>query len=336
MTTTSNDSLATTSSSLSKLTASVPPATLVTQSPTTLKKKASSDLVDSSSSGKRAKREPPGDVSSIVTNMAAFPKVEPASPAILELNLCLEENVCEYLKRTSQLCDASLPGRCFGYLETPDSYKHMFFARRKTPKKPEYNTVYSIFEVMRQDVDDAIAVEDQLKLAHKTALAFLQYNNTHWLLERWRLRELSYFGNHTKFNETSLETLHLSSRITAPSQPITKPMEGIEATTGPGEDIRYGINNFPLFFLGVALLEIAQWKPIEESMTDRDDNNEVYAARRLASGRALLGPLYQNIARKCLQCNFGVGTDLSKETLQAAVYNDVVCELEGMIKQLSI
>jgi len=272
----------------------------------------------------------------MVSSIATPPKVDLASPVILELNLCLERNICNYLKRESQVCDASQAGRCVGYLETPDTYKHMFFSRRNIPKKPEYNTVYSVFDVLHEDAEDVIAVEDQLRLAHKAALAILQYNNTPWLSERWGLHELSYFGNYSAFNETSLDTLHLSSRITTPGQPTVIAMDGIETTAGLSDDIRYGINNLPLFFLGVALLEIAHWKPIEKNMTDKDDKNQVYAARRLASGRAPLGPAYQQIARKCLQCNFGVGTDLSKKTLQAAVYNDVVCELEDMIKQLSI
>ncbi|KAL1652723.1 hypothetical protein SLS61_004705 [Didymella pomorum] len=63
-------------------------------------------------------------------------------------------------------------------------------------------------------------------------------------------------------------------------------------------------------------------------MNARDLNNEVFAARRLAAGRAPLGPQYQKIAEKCLQCNFGFGTKLGSKGLQTAVYNDVVCELE--------
>lgn len=70
-------------------------------------------------------------------------------------------------------------------------------------------------------------------------------------------------------------------------------MDGVEQSVDDvGNEMRYGINNTTLFFLGVALLEIAHWKPIEEKMTIRDANNEVFAARRLAAGRAPLGPQY--------------------------------------------
>ena len=59
-------------------------------------------------------------------------------------------------------------------------------------------------------------------------------------------------------------------------------------------------------------------------------------ARRLAAYQTPLGPKYQKIARKCLQCTFRSGTDLTKEELQSEVYDDVVCQLERMIESLSI
>ena len=45
------------------------------------------------------------------------------------------------------------------------------------------------------------------------------------------------------------------------------------------EDI-YGINNAPLFSLGVALLEIAHWKSLEDQKIPRD-SNIILTARRL-------------------------------------------------------
>ena len=48
-----------------------------------------------------------------------------------------------------------------------------------------------------------------------------------------------------------------------------------------------------LLFQGVALLAIAHWKPIEEIMTSRDMQNEVFTARCLAAGHAPLGLKYR-------------------------------------------
>ena len=50
----------------------------------------------------------------------------------------------------------------------------------------------------------------------------------------------------------------------------------------------------------------------------------------------MLGPRYQRIVQKCLQCNFGFGNDLETTNLQSAVYRGVVSELETMIDSLSI
>ena len=149
---------------------------------------------------------------------------------------------------------------------------------------------------------------------------------------------MSYVGSRDFLDEGTLKTLHLNSQISAPAMApmVGSAMDGIEQTAPiVSEADHHGINNTTLFFLGVALLEIAYWKPIEEQMTARDLKNEIFAARRLAAGRAPLGPVYQKIAQKCLQCNFGFGTKLENQSLQVAVYKDVVCELKDMIEKLT-
>ncbi len=301
-----------------------------------LKKKASKELTASSACKKKVKRV--HFVGSNVEESQTLLKITPAlQPAPPDVDLRQTKNICHYLKRKYRTCDATVSKNCVGYLETPEMYKHIFFAKNTTPEERKYTTMHSIFDVMGLDVDGSLDVVDQYKLAHKTALAVLQYNNTPWLLDHWRLSNMSYFGNKHNFDALSLKTLHLSSQISSPAQSNMVVMDGIECVdTEISDEIRYGINNLPLFFLGIALLEIAHWKPLEEKMTVRDANDRVYAARRLADGRSPLGTKYQQIAQKCLQCNFGFGTKLSNKGLQAAVYNDVVCELEGMIEGLSL
>jgi hypothetical protein len=43
-----------------------------------------------------------------------------------------------------------------------------------------------------------------------------------------------------------------------------------------------------------------------------------------------LGLPYAKIVRRCLGCDFGEDTDLNAQSLQAAFYRDVVCELERL------
>ncbi|KAJ8114277.1 hypothetical protein OPT61_g3796 [Boeremia exigua] len=308
-----------------------------------LKKKASSNLQQQSSSRKKVKRVHFIDPPIVSVPVAKLPDFPPRALAP-DINLDQEKNICKYLQK-HRVSGKGVAQRCIGYLESPQMYKHRFYFRNeeaasgRTPLETQSNNVYSVFDVMRHDADEALLVEDQLRLALKTALALLQFNDTPWLADRWRLRDLSYFGTGHTLDQTALKTLHLSSQISAPvpAAAINNAMDGVERVSDTVSDqVRYGINNTTLFFLGVALLEIAHWEPIEEKMTARDLNNEVFAARRLAAGRAPLGPQYQKIAEKCLQCNFGFGTKLSNKGLQTAVYNDVICELEDMIEQLSI
>jgi hypothetical protein len=312
------------------------PSELSKASSNTLKKKASADLTVAPSCKKKKSKQVHFDNGAVPLQTIQPIVAAVAQSTSLGFNLCRTKNICRYLMCNYKAYESSLNQNCVGYLETPQLYRHMFFAKRATATKPQVSTAYSIFDIMRQEADDVLEVEDQLKLAHKAAIAILQYNDTPWLSERWRLGQISYFGSRNNLDQTALRTLYLSSQLSSPLQVTTTAMDGVEGTAGVSDEIRYGINNLPLFFLGVALLEIAHWQPLEKKMVARDCNDQVYAARRLACGRAPLGPEYQKIVQKCLQCNFGFGTKLNSEGLQAAVYNDVVCELEGMLERLAL
>lgn len=318
------------------------PVGLMTASVTNnaLKKKASAELGSSSPCGRKKKRR----VHFNNSTRSGTPDEEVTTTigqiVLPEFNLCDTKSICNYLKRNYGICDGTVSKDCLGYLETPcHMYKHKFFLGDKATNRVAgpraYTTVYSIFDIMRQEADDVLEVEDQLKLAHKTALAILQYNETPWLVDRWRLSNMSYFGSRQTFDEAALKTLHLSSQISATGT-LDNGLDMEDTEQAVSDEIKYGINNLPLFFLGVALLEIAHWKPLESKMIPRDQEDQVFTARRLAMGRAPLGPEYQKIAQKCLQCNFGFGTNLNSKSLQTAVYNDVVCELEGMIERLTV
>ncbi|KAF2792303.1 hypothetical protein K505DRAFT_55457 [Melanomma pulvis-pyrius CBS 109.77] len=319
------------------------------------KKKASSDAAQALPCNKKRRRVRFADTSPeseaiIYSELSTNAVSEAISQAVArqtssEINLCHTKNICHYLKQNIQLCGQSLTKHCVGYLESPKTYRHMFYLQKelcsnetsnRRPNKPDQTSVISIFDLMGQGVDDVVTVVDQLKLAHKTALAILQFNATPWLVQRWRLKDLSYFGSRNTFDEDALKTLHLSSQISSATGTDTGTMEGVEEVVGAfSEEDYFGINNTTLFFLGVALLELAHWKPLE-SLSTPQDPNEILTARRLASRPTPLGSRYQEIARKCLQCNFGFGTDLNKKELQTAVYGEVVCQLEKMIKTLSI
>lgn len=92
---------------------------------------------------------------------------------------------------------------------------------------------------------------------------------------------------------------------------------------------KYGVRNVVLYSLGVALLAIGRWEDV--------DPGDVESVRRLAAGQGCyLGPKYQMLTERVLECDFGYGKDLRKPRLQEAVYEGVVVELEGMIAGLEI
>lgn len=255
---------------------------------------------------------------------------------LVEVNLCQTKNMCRYIRSHA----AANAQRCLGYLESPQMYKHIFFFHESDQRATrQVSRLHSVFDVMRYDAEEAMSIEDQLRLAYKTSRAILRYNNTPWLNTRWRLGDIKYFGPPKSLDEDALKTLHVSSQLSSQTEmpPLTCRMEDLqESQDTVSDEIRYGISNVTLFFLGVALLEIAHWTPIEDQMTAQDLNDEVFAARRIVSKPTQLGPVYQKIARRCLQCNFGAEPDLSKKKLQTAVYNDVICELESMIEKLEL
>lgn len=316
----------------------LPAELLLDTAPKNRKKKAYADLTQTSP---RQKKKRVQFVDAANHDYPAKDSISPISQIVLpEFDLCQTQNMCHYIKRNYGACASFERKDCLGYLETPcHMYKHKFYLRTQDYELPlpQDSTVYTLFDIMGQEPDDVLTVEDQLKLALKTAIAILQYNDTPWLADRWRLNNISYFGSRHKLDGTALQTLHLSSQISQPKLPDTTIMEDLQSDENTvSAEIKYGINNLPIFFLGVALLEIAHWKPLESKMISRDQKDQVYTARRLALGRAPLGPEYQKIVSKCLQCNFGMGTELSSKSLQTAVYNDVVCGLEGMIERLAV
>lgn len=219
-----------------------------------------------------------------------------------------------------------------GYLEVPGEYKHIFYHSKSA--EADMKKQVSIVELLRSSTQDTLDLTSQLKLAHRIATAVLQYQSTPWLGQVWCLQQFTFFGSSRELSERVLQTLHVSVELPNNECKASAPMEGIQAIGYDSpvnvEDVQllYGIRNMTLHCLGVALLELGYWKPL--------DSHDLLAVRRLAASRSPLGPKYQEIVQKCLGCDFGLGTDLTKTDLQCALYNDVVCPLESMMESLGI
>jgi hypothetical protein len=186
------------------------------------------------------------------------------------------------------------------------------------PKNPG-STIISIKDALKQDVYHIIRVVGQLRIAHKLAIVVLQYNETLWLPNDWRLLDIHCLGTNTSTDATTLKTLHVSSEIR--NDPNAMRVDRVQLSRNTvANETRQGITNPILFCLGIALLEIAYWSPIEAKMIEEDESNPVLATRRLQNDRSIpLSPEYLSIAKRCLWCDFGFGDQLSEKGLQSVV-----------------
>ncbi|KAI0008188.1 hypothetical protein F4779DRAFT_588204 [Xylariaceae sp. FL0662B] len=227
---------------------------------------------------------------------------------------------------------------CLGHLDTcsDENLRHSFFQCCKgtcycghlTQDAGELTHMDEILAVPRSE---ELSVVDQLRLAFRIASAVLKFNSTPWLSQHWCLHDLAFFQRDSDL-PASLQSLHVSLELAENSPERLSAAMDVDCSglAGALEDAKllHGIQNLTLYNLGVALLSIARWTRI--------DPNDVLQVRRMASQSCPLGPRYQEIAQKVLECDFGYGKDLRKPRLQEAVYNDVLVELEGMIASLDL
>ncbi len=238
------------------------------------------------------------------------------------------------------------PGtRCegFGHIDScsRDNFRHTFYPYVIEPGETTYphrqkltlDDVMLVDEILGQSVSNNLTVVSQLQLALRVASAVLMFNSTPWMSDIWGPRDLSFF-HHGQDLTASLQTLHFrvelihegGSQQQGPS-PDTISHDNL---SGQLEDAqyKYGVRNVSLYSLGVVLLAIGRWARVDQS--------NVEAVRRLASQSCPLGPRYQELTQKVIDCDFGYGKDLAKPKLQEAVYENVLMELESMIASLDI
>ncbi|GJC96751.1 hypothetical protein ColKHC_05577 [Colletotrichum higginsianum] len=187
-------------------------------------------------------------------------------------------------------------------------------------------------EVLDESLGDFLSIIDRLKLARSLVSAVLKFHSTPWLSDFWRLRDLAFFrGDQEEEVAEALQSLHVGIEV---ARKGCDSMDGVQDSSDilnlsratEDERLYCGIDNLTLHSLGVALLQIDRWTRVEPS--------DVLAVRKMALRSSSLGPRYQELTQKCLRCDFGYGSDLTKPRLQKAVYENVVEALETMISSL--
>ncbi|KAI1427617.1 hypothetical protein F5Y12DRAFT_142556 [Xylaria sp. FL1777] len=243
------------------------------------------------------------------------------------IDLRKSHNVCGVLLRLAE--PASIPG-CF--LDTPDSIRHALTVRDTVYGSASISssrrTVTPLLNILERALDADIGVTQQLRLVLQLAKGHLQLHWTPWWRQYWSLSDLSYFTDPSVVGVADLadclESLHIGTQLDFESLHFDASALHLDPEVETAL-LTHGIRNLSLYCLGIALLQIGRWDPLANA------TNDVVAIRRLAARNGRLGPRYQAVTQKCIECDFGEGSDLGNPQLQATIYESVICELESLI-----
>lgn len=269
------------------------------------------------------------------------------------LDLAQSNDVCQLLKDGTSAVDTNADHRhCLGYLKANEECKYLFYCpgssrRLNHPVAQQLHArSMSVAEVISTVPYHEVRLDQQISVAHRLAISLLQYNSTPWLEDTWRTEDVFILGDEPGLSERLLSTLHFKKNMPdrnaggQTESAVDSPMEEIgntaAAASGQVEDdiisLVHDVRNVPLFSLGVALLEISLQKP----MDFQDGEDQILGVRKLARRPMRLGERYEEVVRKCLECDFGHGNDLANAGLQRAVYGEVVCQLENLMSKLRL
>jgi hypothetical protein len=247
----------------------------------------------------------------------------------------LAENLCLEICQGTGCHDERRTKDCLCYVETrlDQTFRHEFYSHGSQMHRPTELATFD--DILRHPVATSISVVDQLRLARTIVSAVLYFSSTPWLAEYWGMKDLCFFLDHNDL-QTSLRTLNLGVRfLGTDGAQLESTMEGVDGSDVGKEPspaavdetmLVYGIRNLTLHSLGVVLLQIGRW--------NRVDPSDIVQVRRLAQEVPRIGPKYRDLMQKCLNCDFGCGSNLARPQLQQAVYEDVVEELDAMIRSL--
>ncbi|KAI3336422.1 hypothetical protein HD806DRAFT_5376 [Xylariaceae sp. AK1471] len=265
----------------------------------------------------------------------------PEGPSILlpqSENLSGKDLCSAFTKKTLRPTE-QCSSMCLGFIDncSEETFRHSLYHVAEYSGREPQHTV-SMYQIMNCPVESSLSVIDQLKLARNLVTAVLKFHSTPWLGQYFALNDLSVFQS-TPDLSTCLQTLHFGAGFitTHPHDMRTSSMDSLESSSPSTlaveaiEDakLQYGIRNLTLWCLGTILLQIGRWAAV-------DSPDDVLTIRKLSSQAPVLGPRYQALTKRCLECDFGYGEDLSKPRLQQAVHENVVCELSDMINSLDI
>jgi hypothetical protein len=257
-------------------------------------------------------------------------------------------NACYYLRQKCDCAEAEqVYSSCIAFFRKQEMSRYIFYITAGKSIKESRTSIgqarISLYDHLRLENERNVTLCHRLMLALKLVKAVLQFHSSPWLEEEWSLAQLQLLSSQK--SDSGDLSLYLNSRL--PVQPLISDPEtlpdSLTVSSNPelnrplsplSQAIHRGIDNITLFCLGIALIEIAHWRPLSELGTEYDQD-QIDTARRVARGTTILGPWYDSAIQKCLRCDFAFGWDLNSEALQRAIYSDVVCPLEDLVVKLN-
>lgn len=250
-------------------------------------------------------------------------------------DLCKHNNFCNNIQNL--ICGASSNENCVGFLETDPGIKHLLYlddASQSTPGHPIRSEPMSLITLLSRRSESTgrggkFPEYQRCKAARILATAVLQLHSTSWLSNSWNSRDI-FFHDTNNLEPTQILEKKQPFVDVSLKNPSSPPSDGATLTT-----VQLAQNPL-LFRLGVLLLELAFEAPFSSMRQsfDRerpeDCNAEFITARRVSHTASSMGSQYSKIIRKCLNCHFANGDDLTSPALQEEFYRDVVCELSRL------
>jgi hypothetical protein len=269
------------------------------------------------------------------------------------IDLCKVNCICSHLRSKASSPNLHQENQCIGYLTSSQNSRHDFFGPStpgsvgSRPSSPGNTTseITALEDIIKDPLTKRLQLLHQYQLALKISRSVLQFHNTPWLPQVWKMGDLSILGS--SISDQSLATLHLSTRferstttaipdqnnVTSSLNATSEASTQTPSSANPWCKLSPAVYNETLFCLGIVLLEISHLE-VFETLRQREID-EVQAAHRIVRGSPPLGPRYRKIVERCLRCDFGVGSeDLESEELQRAVWSKVVYPLEALVREI--
>lgn len=275
------------------------------------------------------------------TNTAATVVATSSSPTshVLgpQIDLYSIGKLCRYFNEQLRIQAVGEP--CIGFLERTRTYRHLVYSvKPKVRSQPATTSskTLSLKELLHKTVEERRQEDwvEKLRLAKLLSLAVLRFSNE-WIPESWSSNDVHFYNNEESRQSTLLESPYINVPLSSSKNNRITAGSNSSASLAP---------NAALFNLGVILIELGYDAPFENLGQQQDDgaenqypNHQVkdfFTARRLSKlMHKQLNMTYRRLVEKCLNCNFGVTTELEDMELQNAVFIHVVNELDTCLKQ---